>query len=280
MNSDPARCDAAVTGSGPDGDTVLRLAVEQFTVHAESFGSSPVMNDEGALDALVGLCALRPGDRVLDVACGPGIVSCRLAEAEPTATVVGVDVTPAMLALAETRAAERGVAGRVAFRPGRMEQLPFPDAGFDVVVSRYALHHAADPAVVAAELARVAGPAGRIVVFDFDAGEDAVAARVYDEAERWRDPSHVRNLTAAEQRDLFTAIGLQLDATCAHRLPADLDTVLARSHGTDHGRVRAAFEASIGGHGLGVDARRVGDRIAFAYPICGSRFAGPTHRPD
>lgn len=290
MTSDPAhpgtarsgtvRSGTVRSGSGPDGDTVLRLAVEQFTVHAESFGSSPVMNDAGALDALVELCALQPGDRVLDVACGPGIVSCRLAEAEPTVTVVGVDATPAMVTLAEARAAERRVGDRVTFRAGRMEQLPFADAGFDVVVSRYALHHAADPAAVAAELARVAGPAGRVVVFDFDAGEDPVAAQAYDAAERFRDPSHVRNLTAAEQRALFDAVGLRLDAACAHRLPADLDTVLSRSHGTDHGRVRSAFEASIGGHGLGVGAHRVGDGIAFAYPICGSRFVGPAGRPD
>ena len=86
--------------------------------------------------------------------------------------------------------------------------------------------------------------------------------------------------TETGARALFDAVGLRLDAACAHRLPADLDTVLSRSHGTDHGRVRSAFEASIGGHGLGVGAHRVGDGIAFAYPICGSRFVGPAGRPD
>jgi len=262
---------------------VRRLAIEQFTAHGASFGSSPVMNDGAALDALVELCRLASGDRVADVACGPGIVSCRLAAAG--ATVVGIDATPAVLDLARARATAHGVdagGGTHLVLLGDMERLPLADGSVDVAVSRYALHHAADPAAVAAELVRVVRPGGRIVVVDFAATTDEAAATAYDEAERWRDPSHVRNLTAAEQERLFAEAGCRLDAATTYRLPADLDTVLARSHGVDHGRVRAAFEASIGGHGLGVDAHHDGARIAFAYPIAGFRFvtaAGATQRP-
>lgn len=256
---------------------VARLAVEQFSEHAVSFATSPLMNDVDALASLLDLAAAGPGERVLDAACGPGIVACELAAAG--AEVVGVDLTPAMIELATERAAERDVAGRCRFELGAMEALPFADGTFDVVVSRYALHHAADPAVVAAELVRVCAPGGRVVVVDFAATEDRTAATAYDDAERLRDPSHVRNLTAAEQRSLFEASGWSAERTVAYQLPADLDTVLARSHGVDHAGVRRAFEASLDGHGMGVGARRDGDGITFTYPIAGFRFvAGATDR--
>lgn len=258
-------------GSPRTAEALLEVAVEQFTVHAESFATSAVINDAAALDALLALCAPLPGRRVLDVACGPGIVSCALAAAG--ASVVGVDATPTMLALARQRAEHEGVAARTRFEPATMEALPFADGSFDLVVSRYALHHAADPAVVAGELSRVAGPSGAVVVVDFDAGPDAEASAAYDEAERWRDPSHVRNLPAEELRSLFSALGWREARRGAYRVAADLDVVLTRSHGVDHAKVRELFEASLDSHRLGVDARRDGERIVFAYPIVGFRFA-------
>ena len=86
-----------------EAERIEREAVAQFTVHAEAFARAAVVNDERALDVLADLAAVGPGHRVVDVACGPGIVTCRLAAGG--ASVVGVDLTPAMLGLAVCRLA-------------------------------------------------------------------------------------------------------------------------------------------------------------------------------
>jgi SAM-dependent methyltransferase len=256
-----------IDGQAVEQEAVEREAVAQFTVHAESFARSAVINDEQALAVLAELASLTPGDRVVDVACGPGIVSSLLARSG--ASVVGVDLTPTMVQLATRRAAPDGAR----FALARMDRLPFPDASFEVTVNRYALHHAADPARVAAELVRVTRPGGRLVIVDFAAPDDPAAAGAYDGAERLRDPSHVRNLRPAEQQALFTGRGCCLVRVVPYQVGARLATVLAGSHGPDHDGVRRAFEASIEGHGLGVGARRLGDDIAFEYPLVAQLFS-------
>ncbi len=251
-------------------EEIERQAVEQFTVQARSFASAAVINDEHALGVLTDLAAAGPGDRVVDVACGPGIVTSRLAA--DGARVTGVDLTPTMLALAADRATAEGCGATTTFALGRMDQLPFPTGAFDVVANRYALHHAADPERVADELVRVAAPGGRLVIVDFAATDDVEAAAAYDAAEVKRDPSHVRNLTAAELEGLFTRRGWRVTAAVPYRVETRLEQLLARSHGTDHDGVREAFARSIGGHGLGVGAHRVDGDIAFTYPLLALRF--------
>jgi SAM-dependent methyltransferase len=242
-----------------------RVAVEQFTVHAGSFARSPVITDEGALQLLGEVAEVRADDVVADIACGPGIVATWLAAR--AAEVVGVDLTPTMLSLARERAAAAGVGGRARFVPGRMDDVPLPTGGFSLVVSRYALHHAPDPQRAMAELARLCAADGRIVIVDFAADPDPAVAGRYDAAERLRDPSHVANLTRDAQVALLEGVGFEVRNEASYRLEADLELVLAGSHGTDHDGVRRAFEASIGGDGLGVEARRVEGRIRFSYPI-------------
>lgn len=262
---------AAPEGAGErTAEEIERQAVEQFTVQARSFASAAVINDERALRVLTDLAGAGPADRVVDVACGPGNVTCRLAAGG--ARVTGVDLTPTMLALAAERARAEGCAATTRFARGRMDRLPFPDGAFTVVANRYALHHAADPERVADELVRVAAPGGRLVIADFAATDDAGAAAAYDAAEVKRDPSHVRNLTAAELEGLFTRRGWRLAEAVPYRVETRLEQLLARSHGPDHDGVRRAFADSLATHGLGVDARRDGDDIAFTYPLLALRF--------
>src|SRR5436190_1162750 len=81
-------------------------------------------------------------------------------------------------------------------------RLPFPDAQFDVVVSRFAFHHFDDPAAVAREMARVSRPGGLVAVIDMAAEDGRIAAR-RDELERIRDPSHTRALEPSELTGLL-----------------------------------------------------------------------------
>lgn len=103
--------------------------------------------------------------RILDVGCGPGWFPLELADLAREATVIGVDLSYPMArtAVAHGAAARKE---RVAFAQARGEVLPFADGTFDLVVSTLALHHLQDPVTTLEELRRVAGPAGRIVVFD------------------------------------------------------------------------------------------------------------------
>ena len=109
-------------------------------------------------DHLTALLAPGAEDRVLDVATGTGEVAIRAARAG--ATVTAIDIAEPMLEKARRRAAEEGVT--VQFDLGDAEYLPYDDAVFDVVLSNFGLIFAPDHANVAAELARVTRPGGRI----------------------------------------------------------------------------------------------------------------------
>jgi SAM-dependent methyltransferase len=109
---------------------------------------------------------LRAGERVLDVACGSGNVA--LSAGRRFCEAIGVDYVPALI----ERARERAAAERlpVTFEVGDAEQLPFPDASFDVVLSTFGCMFAPDQERAAAELIRVCRPGGRIGLANWTPG--------------------------------------------------------------------------------------------------------------
>jgi demethylmenaquinone methyltransferase/2-methoxy-6-polyprenyl-1,4-benzoquinol methylase len=112
--------------------------------------------------ALVDAVAPADGQRVLDVACGTGLVSAELLRRAPV-RLVALDQSPQMLAAARARFAGSGVE----LVEGRAEALPFPDASFDAVTFTYLLRYVDDPRATVAELARVLRPGGRIASLEF-----------------------------------------------------------------------------------------------------------------
>lgn len=110
---------------------------------------------------LLSLAALRPGERVLDVACGTGLVTTAAAEAVgPSGAVVGVDLSEAMVDLARTQAQD---ARHVRFARMDAEALDLSDAAFDVAVCGLGLMYVPDAAKAVSEMARVVVAGGRIV---------------------------------------------------------------------------------------------------------------------
>lgn len=136
---------------------------------------------------LVRHAALREGERVLDVACGTGVVA-RLAARKVGATgaVAGLDVNPGMLAVARS-ATPRDM--RIEWHEASAEQMPFPDASFDVVLCQMGLQFIPDKQAALREMRRVLVPGGRLVLNlpgptprMFTIMEDALARHVGAEA--------------------------------------------------------------------------------------------------
>jgi arsenite methyltransferase len=113
--------------------------------------------------------ALRPGERVLDVGSGPGLLAAEMAEVVGlVGHVIGIDVSDAMLALGQRRSANIEGTGRLSFVKADATALPFPDAAFDAAVSIQVYEYVADLPNALAELYRVLRPGGRALVLDTD----------------------------------------------------------------------------------------------------------------
>ncbi|MFL6184509.1 MAG: class I SAM-dependent methyltransferase [Actinomycetes bacterium] len=110
------------------------------------------------------------GARVLEVGCGPGQLSVRLAR-QHGLEVTGLDLDPAMIARAQANTDRPGTGERrPSFLVGDVAALAFPDRSFDLVVSTLSMHHWADPAAGLAEIGRVLRPDARALVWDFRPG--------------------------------------------------------------------------------------------------------------
>src|SRR5213594_3127924 len=134
--------------------------LDQFTRQAVPFATAPSIKDEAALKLVVEFSGAGPADTTLDVACGPGLIVVAFARVVKHAT--GIDITPAMLERATAHAAEQGVSN-VTWRQGDVLPLPYSDASFSIVTSRFAFHHFLDPFAVLREMPRVCAPGGTMV---------------------------------------------------------------------------------------------------------------------
>jgi SAM-dependent methyltransferase len=132
--------------------------------HAAMWGSGPFEQIAWTLsemhDALIAAVAARPGEKWLDVGCGTGELAFRASETG--AAVTGCDLAPVLVETARRQAAERGI--EIPFEVGDCENLPYADASFDIVTSSVGAIFAPDHERVAAELARVCKPGGRLAM--------------------------------------------------------------------------------------------------------------------
>jgi len=112
---------------------------------------------------------LRPGMRVLDCGCGPGSITIGLAKAVAPGEVVGIDVEPRQVVVAQAHAEEHGI-GNVRFEEASAYHLPFPEGAFDAVFAHAVLAHLRHPLRALREFRRVLNERGVVGVSDLDWG--------------------------------------------------------------------------------------------------------------
>jgi SAM-dependent methyltransferase len=186
-----------------------------WSERAEGYRTSGTHMAGDDLDALVDMCEPGGGVKALDVATGGGHVARRL-RAEGC-SVVTVDPAPGMRADVVARA----------------EDLPFADGAFDVVVTRIAAHHFDDIGRAVGEMARVSN---RLVVVE----DTLFRSTQQEDAERLRDPTHVRSYGEDEWKELLTREGLEVERVEHFEKVHVLDEWLARTgcEGADAERVK------------------------------------------
>ena len=181
----------------------------QFDARAAAYLSSSVHAagpDLQRARELVAGTSPRPA-RALDLGCGAGHLAFALAPL--VGSVVALDPSDGMLAKVSEEAARRGL-GNVETRRSAAESLPWPDASFELVATRYSAHHWSGLDAAMAEARRVLAPGGHLLVIDIEAPADALVDTHLQAIELLRDRSHVRNRSDAEWRAVLRGIGAEL----------------------------------------------------------------------
>jgi ubiquinone/menaquinone biosynthesis C-methylase UbiE len=198
---------------------------EQFGNAAAAYRTSAVHAAGQDLETIIRFVRQLSAPRVLDAGCGAGHVSVGVAPW--SMEVVACDLTAAMLDQVRELAAERSVTN-VETRQADVGRLPFPDADFDIVVSRYSAHHWTDVPAALREFGRVLKPGGQLVVGDIVAPPVPAFDTFLQTIEYLRDRSHVRDYGVAEWMAMFEGAGFASRVAGTWPVPLEFGSWVAR----------------------------------------------------
>jgi SAM-dependent methyltransferase len=201
------------------------LVESQFGTRASAYLTSQVHARGADLAALAELARGRRDARVLDLGCGGGHVA--FAVAPQVREIVACDLSPEMLGVVAAAARERGL-GNLTTQAGAAERLPFDDASFDMVLSRYSAHHWRDFPAGLREAARVLKPDGVAGFVDGVAPGNPLLDTFFQTIEMLRDPSHVRDYGRAEWEAALAQAGLVCESATRFRIRLDFASWVER----------------------------------------------------
>ena len=204
---------------------VKMSVAQQFSSAAANYRNSPIHAAGADLQELIAAANLRGDERLLDAGCGPGHTALNFAP--HVGQVVALDLSESMLEQGRRLAADRDLTN-VKFRQGDVEHLPFADAEFDLITTRYSAHHWPHPAAALAEFRRVLRPTGRLLLADVVTFEDYTVDTHFQAVELLRDASHVRDHTAAHWLSLLQNAGFAAEVVYAWTILIDFTSWVER----------------------------------------------------
>jgi ubiquinone/menaquinone biosynthesis C-methylase UbiE len=177
-----------------------QIVKKQFNRQAEKFANWSVGKNAGYLNAYFDFCGIRPADRLLDVACGPGeftlFIAKRIKEAR------GVDISDREIDIARGLMKEFGLEN-VGFDCADVEHLPYKDSSYPIVVCKSAFHHFTNPDRVFKEMMRCCENNGKISIQDIVAYEDEYVNNFFETFDKLVDISHNRTLSKTDFDKLY-----------------------------------------------------------------------------
>ncbi len=211
----------------------------EFGKQAPHFGEKGLaLTSREHLQWIVDHLDLQRHYEVLDVAAGTGHLGRAIAP--HVKRVVALDLTPEMLREG-SREAEKGGITNIVFVQGLAEKVPYPNDSFDMVVSRFSIHHFEKPNIQIGEMLRVCRPGGTVGVIDLVSPDDEALAARYNRLERIRDPSHTRALSARELEGVVRNAGLNIVQTASREVEVSVHCWLDFAD-TEPGRRRTILE--------------------------------------
>jgi ubiquinone/menaquinone biosynthesis C-methylase UbiE len=201
------------------------LVTNQFGGRAEAYVTSAVHASGEDLAQIASLAQARRPKRALDLGCGGGHVSFHLAP--HAGEVVAYDLSAEMLGAVAGTASARGL-GNIRTQQGAVEKPPFADGAFDFVASRFSAHHWHDVPKALREARRVLTKTGRAVFADTASPGEPLCDTWLQAIELLRDPSHVRDYTAAEWAQMLRDAGFAPAVPTFRRLRLDFASWIAR----------------------------------------------------
>ena len=201
-----------------------KLSGNQFGNAAEKYLTSPVHAQGRDLERLSALVRRIGPVKALDLGCGAGHAGFALASSG--AHVTACDLSEKMLGVVSREAKRRGLPIETVLSPA--EELPFEDASFDLMVTRYSAHHWLDLKGALAEAARVLVPGGKLVAIDSVAPEEPLFDTVLQTIELLRDASHVRNYRVSEWKSMLEEAGFAIGESDVWTVRIEFESWIAR----------------------------------------------------
>lgn len=201
------------------------LVSDQFSGSAQGYLTSDVHANGADLQRLNALTRYSASQTALDLGCGAGHTS--FAMAKEVAAVTAYDLSAEMLVLVESEAVRRGLTN-ITTQQGSAEHLPFADASFDLVATRFSTHHWSNVPAAMSEVRRVLKPTGILVLIDTVSPENPLFDTVLQTVEILADASHIRDYRVSEWHAMLNVAGFEVLESDSWTLPMAFSSWIGR----------------------------------------------------